>query len=33
VEDPGDLARTFAAAVAALDEGRPALVDVRVAPR
>jgi thiamine pyrophosphate-dependent acetolactate synthase large subunit-like protein len=33
VEDPGDLDRTFAAAVAALDEGRPALVDVQVAPR
>jgi thiamine pyrophosphate-dependent acetolactate synthase large subunit-like protein len=33
VEDPGDLGRTFAAAIAALDEGRPALVDVRVAPR
>ena len=33
VEDPEQLAPTFARAVKALDEGRPVLVDVRVAPR
>jgi thiamine pyrophosphate-dependent acetolactate synthase large subunit-like protein len=33
VEDPSELDKTFTAAIAALDEGRPALVDVRVAPR
>jgi thiamine pyrophosphate-dependent acetolactate synthase large subunit-like protein len=33
VSDPADLARVYAGAVAALAEGRPALVDVRIAPR
>jgi acetolactate synthase-1/2/3 large subunit len=33
VTDPADLARAFRGALAALDDGRPALVDVRVAPR
>ncbi len=33
VDDPADLARNFAAAIKAVDEGRPALVDVRIAPR
>jgi hypothetical protein len=33
VTDPEALAQTFARAIAAMDEGRPALVDVRVAGR
>ena len=33
VTQPDDLAGTFRSALTALDEGRPALVDVRVAPR
>ena len=33
VEDPAKLAETFRSALRALDEGRPALVDVRVVPR
>ncbi len=33
VEDPADLSRAFHGALAAVDEGGPAVVDVRVAPR
>ena len=33
VADPADLADAFKGALAALDEGRPALVDVRITPR
>jgi hypothetical protein len=33
VTDPEALAQPFARAIAAMDEGRPALVDVRVAGR
>jgi thiamine pyrophosphate-dependent acetolactate synthase large subunit-like protein len=33
VSDPADLAAAFKGALAALDEGRPALVDVRITPR
>jgi acetolactate synthase-1/2/3 large subunit len=31
--DPAELGQTLARAIAAVDEGRPALVDVRVAGR
>ena len=33
VEDPAALAAAYGRAIAALDDGRPALVDVRIAPR
>jgi thiamine pyrophosphate-dependent acetolactate synthase large subunit-like protein len=33
VVEPDEVASAMRAAVAALDEGRPALVDVRIAPR
>ena len=33
VEDPAALAGAYRRAIAALDDGRPALVDVRIAPR
>jgi thiamine pyrophosphate-dependent acetolactate synthase large subunit-like protein len=33
VEDPAALAAAYKRAIAALDDGRPALVDVRIAPR
>ena len=33
VSDPADLAPAYTVAMAALAEGRPALVDVRIAPR
>ena len=31
VDDPAALGRTFAAALAAMDEGAPVVVDVRIA--
>jgi thiamine pyrophosphate-dependent acetolactate synthase large subunit-like protein len=33
VDDPSQLAATYAQAVAAVNEGRPVLVDVRITPR
>jgi thiamine pyrophosphate-dependent acetolactate synthase large subunit-like protein len=33
ISDPADLADTFKRALAVVDEGRPALVDVRITPR
>jgi thiamine pyrophosphate-dependent acetolactate synthase large subunit-like protein len=33
VSDPTELPKTYGAALAAIDEGRPALVDVRISPR
>ena len=33
IEDPAGLAAAFRQAVAAIDEGRPSLVDVRIVPR